>query len=350
MSVPRGEQPGQDELSIPIEDGQRPYFERGLIQPGKRSRTQRSQRSDHREFGAEEDSLRSPPPQSTGVIDLTADTPKPPTLPAAQRSATGGASEESSEDVSRGSSRRTRRSTARKSYGPEVEAEDDDDDNAIVYERSSGRRRSRGVPKAPITLESDFEEEASEQESEIEIGEESQPEEDDPESAESMDEGYDSGVKLKRRNTSRKGNGAVKPTASTKNGTSKTGKVTGKATATEMEKLLNRKSGEAKGLDTGLPPLSSIDDIFKDIVTKALDMGLKKILHKSNRQPLRVATMCSGTESPLLALEMVQDALKSLGEPELHFDHLFSAEIVPYKQAYIERNFTRRSYSVTPRK
>ena len=41
----------------------------------------------------------------------------------------------------------------------------------------------------------------------------------------------------------------------------------------------------------------------------------------------------------MLALEMVQDALRSLGECELSVEHLFSAEIVPYKQAYIERNF-----------
>ena len=68
-------------------------------------------------------------------------------------------------------------------------------------------------------------------------------------------------------------------------------------------------------------------------------MGLREVLQKPNRQPLRVAIICSGTESPLLALEMVQDALKSLGEPEMQVDHLFSAEIVPYKQAYIERNF-----------
>ena len=68
-------------------------------------------------------------------------------------------------------------------------------------------------------------------------------------------------------------------------------------------------------------------------------MGLREVLQKPNRQPLRVATMCSGTESPLLALEMVQDTLKSMGEPEMQVDHLFSAEIVPYKQAYIERNF-----------
>lgn len=36
---------------------------------------------------------------------------------------------------------------------------------------------------------------------------------------------------------------------------------------------------------------------------------------------------------------MVQDSLKTLAAPELKVEHLFSAEIVPIKQAYIERNF-----------
>ena len=49
--------------------------------------------------------------------------------------------------------------------------------------------------------------------------------------------------------------------------------------------------------------------------------------------------MCSGTESPLLALEMVRDALRSMSLGTIEVEHLFSAEIVPYKQAYIERNF-----------
>lgn len=88
--------------------------------------------------------------------------------------------------------------------------------------------------------------------------------------------------------------------------------------------------------------------------------GLKYFLGHMNtlQRPLHVATVCSGTESPLLALEMVK-ACKYLLAPthsvgvllifatglrdryaeSFDFAHLFSAEIVPFKQAYIERNF-----------
>lgn len=341
VSIPRGEQPSQDELSVTVEDTQQPYYERPLIVSGKRLRTQNSQRRTLRDLWglaqpSEEHPSYSAPVQQAEIVDLTIDTPEPPALPAAQslRSATGGADEESSEDLSGSSSRRPRRSMARQSYVEQVV----DDGDAIVYEKSSSSRRSGRFTKAP-TRESDCEDEASEHELEIESEEESQVEESEPESAESMDEGYDSGVKLKGKNTIKKTNSMTKSTAPTVQGFSKTGRRTGKITATEMGKLLGREAGEPKGLDTGLPPLSSIDDIFKDITTKALDIGLREILQQTNRQPLRVATMCSGTESPVLALDMVQDALKSLGEPGLQVDHLFSAEIVPYKQAYIERNF-----------
>ena len=340
--IPSGERPSQDELSVPFEEAQKPYFERPLTTSGKRSRTQNSQRRTLKDLwglaqSSEKNSSHALPSHLDGGADLSVDTPQPPGLPAPQSltSATGGASEESSEDSSRSSSRRPRRSTLRQSYVEEVV--DDDDEDHIVYEKSSSSRRSGHVTQAP-THESDFEDDASEHESEVESEEESEIEGSEPESAESVDEGYDSGVKLKGR-TKTKTNRTAKFTASTIQGTSKTGKRTGKTTATEMGKLLSREAGEPKGLDTGLPPLSSIGDIFQDITAKALDMGLREVLQKPGRQPLRVATMCSGTESPLLALEMVQDALKSLGEPEMQVDHLFSAEIVPYKQAYIERNF-----------
>ncbi|KAH0393460.1 hypothetical protein KCU89_g12389, partial [Aureobasidium melanogenum] len=50
--------------------------------------------------------------------------------------------------------------------------------------------------------------------------------------------------------------------------------------------------------------------------------------------------MCSGTESPLLAWDMISDCIqKREGGLELKYEHVFSAEIVPFKQAYIERNF-----------
>jgi site-specific DNA-cytosine methylase len=230
----------------------------------------------------------------------------------------------------------------RRSYAPDV-LEDSDDDE-LVTSAPAPRRRSQA---APVEVESDFEEEdahggASQEEDfsedDIAQSEESVSEELDSES------GHDSGLdkrsksKQSRKSTTAKSRPTPASAAAPHGGTSKTGKKTGKPTANDMVKLLNRGAGEPKGLNTDLPPLSSIEAIFKDITAKALTLGLRKAL-KTNTTPLRVATMCSGTESPLLAIEMVQDALRSMGEAELSVEHLFSAEIVPYKQAYIERNF-----------
>jgi hypothetical protein len=47
----------------------------------------------------------------------------------------------------------------------------------------------------------------------------------------------------------------------------------------------------------------------------------------------------SGTESPLLALNLIAKAIKAQHGQTLAFDHVFSCEIEPFKQAYIERNF-----------
>ncbi|KAF2102036.1 hypothetical protein NA57DRAFT_7963, partial [Rhizodiscina lignyota] len=66
---------------------------------------------------------------------------------------------------------------------------------------------------------------------------------------------------------------------------------------------------------------------------------LKPILNKLEGQSIRVATMCSGTESPLIALNIINDSLKALIGKSFQFEHVFSCEIVPWKQAYIERNF-----------
>jgi site-specific DNA-cytosine methylase len=252
--------------------------------------------------------------------------------------------EQCSENVSRSSSRRPRRSTARQSYVTDV-LEDSDDE--LVTSAPAPRRRGRA---APVEVESDFEGEEAHGEG---SQEEDFTEDDITQSEESAPEldpegGYDSGLhekkKSKPRNkasgksTAAKSRPKPSQTSTLRGGTSRTGKQTGKSTTKDMLKLLQREAGEPKGLSTQLPPLSSIDEIFKDITAKALSLGLREAL-KTTPVPLRVATMCSGTESPLLALEMVQDALRSLGAPELSVKHLFSAEIVPYKQAYIERNF-----------
>lgn len=56
-----------------------------------------------------------------------------------------------------------------------------------------------------------------------------------------------------------------------------------------------------------LPPMSNLKEIFTDIAQKAMGLGLELVLERLDGRPLRVATACSGTESPLLALEMIQE-------------------------------------------
>jgi hypothetical protein len=59
-------------------------------------------------------------------------------------------------------------------------------------------------------------------------------------------------------------------------------------------------------LASDLPPLHTLADIFADMASNALKMGFASVLSRLGSRSLRVATMCSGTEAPLLALEMIQ--------------------------------------------
>ncbi|KAK2879373.1 hypothetical protein FQN49_000940 [Arthroderma sp. PD_2] len=93
------------------------------------------------------------------------------------------------------------------------------------------------------------------------------------------------------------------------------------------------------GLDRSLPPISKIEDIFEDLTARALNNGFDSFLNHIGFRELRVATMCSGTESPLLALEMIQNSLRRLVGKTFRLHHLFSAEIDAFKQSYIQRNF-----------
>jgi len=65
-----------------------------------------------------------------------------------------------------------------------------------------------------------------------------------------------------------------------------------------------------KGITGDLPPIHNLKDIVTDITKKSLkyEGTMKMIQHLKNRE-IRVATMCSGTESPLLALEMIFDGM-----------------------------------------
>ena len=233
-------------------------------------------------------------------------------------------------------SRRPRRSAARQTYYV-----DPLDDSEMEFEPPKPTHRRPRVARQSPPNDSDFEGhsqgEGEDEGSDHASADGSDSSESD---AEDVHLSTTNGFAIMMKNAKVKGakSSVTKPSASGPRGLSRTGKKTGKATAEGMSKIYKRGKGKPKGLDTSLPPLSDINSIFRDITAQALTMGLREAL-ASFPQPLRVATMCSGTESPLLALEMVQDALQSAGAPELKIDHLFSAEIVPYKQAYIERNF-----------
>lgn len=89
--------------------------------------------------------------------------------------------------------------------------------------------------------------------------------------------------------------------------------------------------------DSSLPPISRLPDIFLDIVSRLSDV--KALAEHIEGRKLRVATMCSGTESPLLALNLISRAMTEKFGTTIEVEHVFSCEIVPFKQAYIERNF-----------
>lgn len=59
------------------------------------------------------------------------------------------------------------------------------------------------------------------------------------------------------------------------------------------------------GLAGDLPPLHDLDQIFQKITLHAAEHKLGDFTDCLGGRKLRVATMCSGTESPILALEMV---------------------------------------------
>ena len=75
------------------------------------------------------------------------------------------------------------------------------------------------------------------------------------------------------------------------------------------------------GLTGDLPPIHDIEQIFEQITLHAVQTpGFYHLLDALNGRELRVATVCSGTESPILALEMVVScelALKDDSNPTL---------------------------------
>jgi site-specific DNA-cytosine methylase len=97
-------------------------------------------------------------------------------------------------------------------------------------------------------------------------------------------------------------------------------------------------NNKSTGIHTShLPPIHHIPSIFADIVSRI--PKIQDVAKHLQGRKLRVATMCSGTESPLLALDLICRSIKERYNIRLDIEHVFSCEIEPFKQAYIERNF-----------
>ncbi|KAH7890853.1 hypothetical protein F5I97DRAFT_1923345 [Phlebopus sp. FC_14] len=88
---------------------------------------------------------------------------------------------------------------------------------------------------------------------------------------------------------------------------------------------------------SGLPPIHDVPAMFSDLVARV--PKIRDVAEHIQGRRLRVATMCSGTESPLLALELICQSIQEQHGIVLEVEHVFSCEIEPFKQAYIERNF-----------
>lgn len=79
-------------------------------------------------------------------------------------------------------------------------------------------------------------------------------------------------------------------------------------------RYLKKPTGEV--IDQSLPPLNDIYDIFADMVTNAVKLGLCDAL-KGLERPINIGTLCSGTEAPLVAINLISEGLFPCGTTDL---------------------------------
>ena len=106
--------------------------------------------------------------------------------------------------------------------------------------------------------------------------------------------------------------------------------------------------GSNRDLDPDHPPMTNIESIIDRMVKRLKspdfkpvfgNVSLKTLMKPFEGRAVKVVTMCSGTEAPILALGMFREALARREGKDFNFWHVASAEIEPFKQAYIQRNF-----------
>ncbi|RYO73980.1 hypothetical protein DL766_008388 [Monosporascus sp. MC13-8B] len=132
-----------------------------------------------------------------------------------------------------------------------------------------------------------------------------------------------------------------KPTAQQKHRSLQ--KRTTQAQPSEAEGQIDDESGdgqsEGNGLDRTKPPIVNVEEAFRDIVENVANQPLNDLVAAGGFK-IRVATMCSGTDSPIFALELIKSAYAGINPTQtlLEIKHAFSVEYIPWKAAFIRRN------------
>jgi hypothetical protein len=86
------------------------------------------------------------------------------------------------------------------------------------------------------------------------------------------------------------------------------------------------------------PNENTVRDV-SDVYRHLLRVTMRFNLVTGSGVHISVATMCSGTDAPIVGLREIQEAFACSGYGAgLSFNHVFSAEIEPFKQAFIRRN------------
>ncbi|KAK1750800.1 hypothetical protein QBC47DRAFT_406500 [Echria macrotheca] len=98
-----------------------------------------------------------------------------------------------------------------------------------------------------------------------------------------------------------------------------------------------RPDDEQPGIDRLSKPLVRPEDMAEDLILR----HNPEIMGKLQKKPvkLHVATLCSGTDAPIIGLSLLKEGCMSVGKGAvIDFVHHFSCEIEPFKQAFIRRN------------
>ncbi len=101
----------------------------------------------------------------------------------------------------------------------------------------------------------------------------------------------------------------------------------------------NNSSSDTKGIDRTLPPIADVEEAFQDLLQNKAPPALVDLVNQGGFH-IRIATMCSGTDAPMFALEMIKKsfAVNHPGINLLDIEHAFSVEYNSWKAAFIHRN------------